>query len=72
MKKEHSGKRSSNLTNKAKNSHLNYKPNTLKNTPKSNKQTAQNNNANRKDFNQSRNGNSSVTVVLKKDLTKEA
>ena len=55
MKKEHSGKSNSNLINKAKNSHRNDQPNKSKNTPKSNKRTAQNDHSNRKVLREMRN-----------------
>ncbi len=72
MKKERLDNSSSNLTNKGKNSRDNDLHTTSKNTPKSNGRTAQKNHSNRKDTDEFRNDNSRVTVVLRKDSTKEA
>jgi ribonuclease G len=70
-KKDRSGNGSSNRNSGTKHPRGNGRSSTSKNTTKSNDRTTASNRSNGKDSNESRNGNSKVTVVLKKDQTEE-
>ena len=70
-KKDRSGNGSSNRNSGAKHPRGNGRSSTSKSTTKSNDRTTPNNRSNGKDSNESRNGNSKVTVVLKKDQPEE-
>jgi ribonuclease G len=70
-KKNRSGNGSSNRNSGPKHPRGNSRSSSSKNTTKSNDRTTPNNRSNGKDSNESRNGNSKVTVVLKKDQPEE-
>jgi ribonuclease G len=70
-KKDRSGNGISNRNSGTKHPRGNGRSSTSKNTTKSNDRTIASNRSNGKDSNESRNGNSKVTVVLKKDQTEE-
>lgn len=68
-KKDRSGNRSNNRNKPGKPPRGNIQSRGSHNTAKSNGRTTQNKRAKNKDSNDSRNGNSGVTVILKKDLS---
>lgn len=70
-KKDRSGNGNSNRNSGTKHPRGNGRSSTSKNTTKSNDRTTPNNRSNDKDSNESRNGNSKVTVILKKDQPEE-
>ena len=70
-KKNRSGNGSNNRNSGPKHPRGNGRSSSSKNTTKSNDRTTPNNRSNGKDSNESRNGNSKVTVVLKKDQPEE-